>query len=110
MNYEDMTIKEDREAANMFGGAAGNSTSLAVGETVYIRAVTFHYVGRITAITDTDIKLQNASWIADSGRWSEALKTGKLSEIEPFPDTVCVMRGAIVDVSPWNFDLPSKVK
>jgi len=105
-----MTIKQAREVANMFGGASGSSTSLNVGETVYIRAVTFHYVGRITAITDTDIKLQNASWVADSGRWAEALSTGELSEVEPYPDTVCVMRGAVVDVSPWSFDLPSKVK
>ena len=110
MNIEDLTIKEARELCNMMGGQSGSSTSLRNGETVYIRTVTFHYLGRIVAVTDADIKLENASWIADSGRWAEALKTGVVSEVEPYPATVIVMRGAIVDVSPWSHDLPSKVK
>jgi hypothetical protein len=110
MNIDELTIKQARDLCNMMGGSSGNSTSVNCGETVYIRTVTHHYIGRIIAITDTDFKLENASWVADSGRWSQALNTGLLSEVEPYPDTVCVMRGAIVDLSPWTHDTPTEVK
>ncbi len=109
MNINDVTIGQAKEFASMFGNQE-TPCSVNVGETVYIRTVTNHYLGRVVAITSTDFKLEDASWVADSGRWAKALKTGELSEVEPYPDTVIVMRGAMVDVSPWNFDLPREVK
>lgn len=30
-----------------------------------------------------DIKLENAAWIADSGRFMQAIKDGELKEVEP---------------------------
>jgi hypothetical protein len=77
-----------------------------VGDAVFIRTVTYHYTGRIVAITPGEIVLAEAAWIADSGRFSVALATGTLSEIEPYPAGVVISRGAIVDVSPWAHPLP----
>lgn len=81
---------------------------LAVGRKVFIRTVTFHYTGRIVLIERDAVVLQEAAWISEDGRFADALKTGELAEIEPYPDdvTVEVSRGAILDVSEWHHPLP----
>lgn len=80
---------------------------LTVGSRVIIRTVSYHYTGVVLEILDTgDILLDDAAWIADSGRWADALATGRLSEVEPYPGPCLVMRGAICDVAPWAHALP----
>ena len=59
---------------------------------------------------DGFLTLDDAAWIADSGRWAAALATGSLSEVEPFPGSVMVSMGAVVDVSPWKHALPRETK
>jgi hypothetical protein len=81
-----------------------------VGDAVFIRTVTYHYTGKIVAITPGEIVLAEAAWIADSGRFHVALATGTLSEVEPYPAGVVLSRGAIVDVSPWAHPLPRAAK
>ena len=81
-----------------------------VGDAVFVRTVTYHYTGRIAAIYPGEISLAEAAWIADSGRFSVALATGTLSEVEPYPAGVVISRGAIVDVSPWAHPLPRSAK
>ena len=81
-----------------------------VGDNVFIRTVTYHYTGKIAAITPGEIVLSDAAWIADSGRFHVALATGTLSEVEPYPAGVVISRGAIVDVSPWAHPLPRVAK
>jgi len=84
-----------------------------VGSAVFIRTVTYHYTGRVVRETDTEIELDDAAWIADSGRFCQALITGQFSEVEPYPSgmTVSVLKGAIVDiVRNWPHPLPRDVK
>ena len=81
-----------------------------VGDTVFVRTVTYHYTGRISAIYPGEIVLADAAWIADSGRFSAALATGTLAEVEPYPGSVIISRGGIVDVSPWLHSLPRVAK
>jgi len=73
--------------------------SYEVGKAYFIRSVTMYYTGRIAGITDTDLVLEDAAWIADTGRFATALKTGSLNEVEPFTDPVILPRGAIVDAT-----------
>lgn len=80
------------------------------GQAVFIRTVTYHYTGRITRVDPNFIDLADAAWVADSGRWANALTTGTLSEVEPYPGNVIISRAAVVDISPWNHDLPNQVK
>jgi hypothetical protein len=82
---------------------------LAIGNEVFIRTVTYHYTGRIVALSATDIVLEDAAWIASSGRWHEALSTGVLSEVEPFVGPVSINRASYVDATIWGFALPRKV-
>ena len=79
---------------------------LSVGRAVFVRTVTMHYTGRIASIKAGEIVLTDAAWIADSGRFYNALKDGTLSEVEPFPGPVAVNRGAVVDVTEWKHALP----
>ena len=74
-----------------------------IGKFYMIRTVTFFYVGRLVAIGEHELTLDQCAWVADTGRFSEALEKGKLSEVEPFPDgPVNIGRGAIVDASLWT--------
>jgi len=84
---------------------------LSVGNKVFIRTVTYHTIGRIDSIEDGLIELSEASWIADSGRFSNAIKEGVavLNEVEPV-GRQGVSMGAIVDYFPWEHDLPTKQK
>ena len=79
-----------------------------VGKQVLIRTVTMIDVGILVDVTDHDLILQKASWVADTGRWSDCL-SGKVmaNEIEPFPadKIVGVNRGAIIDWVEYNGDV-----
>ena len=77
---------------------------------VFIRTVTHYYVGRVGAINKLFVTLKDASWVADTGRWHQALKDGTLNEIEPFVDPVSIAIGSIVDATKWRHDLPSQQK
>jgi hypothetical protein len=79
---------------------------IRVGNSVFIRAVTMYYTGCIIAITKDEIVLDDAAWIADTGRFSDGLKSGNFNEIEPYTGPVAIGRGAIVDVTSWPHDLP----
>ena len=78
-----------------------------VGQNVFVRTVTMHYTGKLVRVTPGELVLIDAAWIADSGRFHEALLTGVLREVEPYPDgEVIVSRGGIIDVCRWPHDLP----
>ena len=85
---------------------------IRVGNKVFIRTVTHHHTGEIVLLTKEEIVLKDAAWIADDGRFSDAIATGNLNEIEPFPDGVLasVMRGALIDVCDWKHALPRTKK
>ena len=112
MNLDDLTTREAKDIAALVGATryTPKTHSFVIGEKYIIRTVTYHLVGRLKAVTDSDIVLEDACWVADSGRWNEALKTGDLSELEPFVDDTIVNRDAFVDATKWNHDLPKEVK
>lgn len=81
-----------------------------IGEAVIVRTVTLYYTGRITRTTPGFVVLTDAAWIADTGRWSTAMASGVLGEIEPYPGEVAVSLGAVIDVAPWPHPLPRDAK
>ena len=76
------------------------------GKNVFIRTVTMIYTGNLVMLDDKEILLSDAAWIADTGRFADALATGKLNEVEPYPGNILVGRGAVLDISIWEHDLP----
>lgn len=79
------------------------------GDKLFIRTVTFHHVGEVEAVEDGFLKLKNASWVTDSGRFSTAIDTGSLSEVE-YVGEAAVNLSTVVDVFPWAHDLPTETK
>ena len=69
-----------------------------IGTNYLIRTVTMIQTGRLVRVTPTELVLEDAAWIADTGRFSQSLISCDFSEVEPFPDgAVIVGRGALVD-------------
>lgn len=82
-----------------------------VGKNYVVRTVTMIDVGRLIEVTPQELVLEDAAWIADTGRWNVFLKDGVYSESEPFPNgRVIVGRGAIIDAVEWKHGLIRKVK
>lgn len=81
-----------------------------VGKSYLIRTVTMTVTGRMTFVGKKELVLSDGAWIASTGRFANALKTGELDEVEPFPGSVIVGRGAVVDACEWTHELPRKVK
>ena len=108
MNLDELTIGDAKKLVKMFPPEAqclqtqATSQELAepwkLGKNYLIRTVTMIQTGRLVAVTDKELVLENAAWIADTGRFADALESGKFDEVEPFPDgQVIIGRGAIID-------------
>jgi len=111
MKIDDLTIGQARELANLFGAQEQTAISpWVVGKCYLIRTVTMTNTGRLVAVTDNELVLEDAAWVADTGRFYSALKTGDLNEVEPFIGRVIVGRGAIVDATEWMHELPKEQK
>lgn len=96
-------------AARKPKAAAPKSGPLKKGSRVFIRTVTSYYTGEVIEVSESEIVLVNAAWIADTGRFAQAMQTGDFGEVEPYPDghEVSVNRGSITDiVRNWPHPLP----
>ena len=78
-----------------------------VGEKFFFRTVTYHMTGRVKKVLGSILELENAAWIADSGRFMNAIKDGKLNEVEPV-GRAYININSIVDFFPWKHALPEK--
>lgn len=86
-----------------------DSYSDFIGKKLFIRTVTYHTVGKVEKIIGNLMQLTGASWVAESGRFMNAIKDGVLDEVEPVGITF-VNINAIVDMFFWNHALPTKQK
>ena len=106
MNINNLTEKQNQSVTN----ADLPESAFVIGEKYFIRTATYHSIGRLIAIYPNELMLEDAAWIADSGRFHDALKTGTLSEVEPFVSDLIVSRGGIIDATVWAHDLPLEQK
>lgn len=81
-----------------------------VGDKWFFRTVTYHLTGRIKAINGQFLKLEDSAWIADSGRFADAIRTGKLDEVEPVFVDVVINTESLVDAFAWPHELPREQK
>lgn len=76
----------------------GDFIPFEIGSVYLIRTVTMIQVGRVVAASKQYVMLEDAAWVANTGRFADALKKWQFSEVEPFPDgLVGVSCGSIVD-------------
>ena len=96
---------------NAAGDAPTEGGTGLVGEAVFIRTVTFYYTGRLVDENSEYLVIEKAAWIADTGRWSTALASGELNEVEPFPEgKVLISKASVVDICAWAHPLPRERK
>lgn len=88
----------------------GTESVWELGKNYLIRTVTMTQLGKLKKITDKELVLSDACWVADTGRFNVALEKGTLNEVEMFQRGVIVSRGAIVDATEWLTDLPKTTK
>lgn len=86
-----------------------NELPFEIGEAYLIRTVTYHVLGRVKEIKGSFLVLDEASWVADSGRFSVALEKGELNEVE-YVGRAIVNFNAIADAYPWPKKLPKETK
>jgi len=119
MKLEDMKLGEvlklRQQMSEMFGTTVLpplKSHSFEIDKQYFIRTVTHHYTGRLVSVTESDLVLIDAAWIADDGRFAEAIAKGKHNEVEPYPDglPVIINRGAIIDACEYKANLPRDQK
>lgn len=119
MNIE--KIKEIIELSKLLDNSKSSNQSKSsnngiwqVGKNYLIRTVTMHLVGKLKKVGDKELVLSSASWIADTGRFHNALKGGvsslENSEIEPFINDVIVGRGAVIDATIYDHKINLKQK
>jgi hypothetical protein len=115
MNIDDLTIGQAKQLAALVGGSTGSAQRrplMPIGAKVFIRGVTMAYTGEVVACTDCEVSLRKAAWIADTGRFAQAMAGGTFSEVEPYPDDmiVHVNREAYSDWHEVTFELPRSQK
>src|SRR3990167_216888 len=80
-----------------------------VGEKYYFRTVTYHLTGRVKKVIGFILELENAAWIADSGRFMDCIQKGTLHEVEPV-GRAYININSVTDFFPWKHALPEKQK
>lgn len=88
----------------------GTESVWEIGKNYLIRTVTMIQLGELKKVTDKELVLCKASWVADTGRFNEALEKGTLKEVEMFQRDVIIGRGGIIDATEWLIDLPKTSK
>lgn len=116
MTIGDLTLKEIKEISAFFNATQKPEAvhPFKIGKAYYIRTVTMHIIGKLEAVFPEELVVSQASWIADSGRFHDALKGGesKLKEVEPFMpnEEVIIGRGSIIDATVWVHEVPKNQK
>jgi len=104
MNIETLTIGEARQIAALFAGQPQialpqNDAHWRIGGNYFIRTVTHHLTGKLVAVTPQELVVEEAAWIADDGRFSDAVNKSVFNEVEPFraDGRVIIGRGSLID-------------
>ncbi len=105
LKIKDQVLEEDDVALEI------NELDSFIGNKLLIRTVTYHLVGEVKDRVGNLFELKNASWVADTGRFMNALKEGfgVSAEIEPVGQCWINIE-SIVDIFPWKHTLPKEQK
>ena len=100
IDINELTLGQLKEIQSLTNQSSKQDDShWEVGKAYFIRLATYHVTGVLTKVTPSELVLRSAAWIADSGRFAQAVETGTFEEVEPFPENrdVIINRMAIID-------------
>ncbi len=112
MNLDNLTLGEIKEISSLLGKQNTSCTKplTKIGDKVFIRTLTYHYIGEVVEETAEAIILDKTVWVADSGRFTEAIAEGSLNEFEIIGLITPIIKNNMVDIIPWNHDIPTQRK
>ena len=90
-------------------GCSQSEGPFEIGKAYLIRTVTYHQVGILKDIQGDFLIFKDASWVADSGRFSECLSKGTFNEVE-YVGPMMINKTAIVDAFPFEHKIPKETK
>ncbi len=107
MDINDFTLGNLKELTNLLGiKPETKETPFEIGGKYFIRTVTHAHTGQIKSISGQFITLEKAAWIANTGRFSDALKNTNFDEVEPFSNDLILNVESIVDATKIDGQLP----
>lgn len=77
-----------------------------IGGKYFIRTVTYFATGEVEEIRGDFLVLKDAAWVADTGRFRQAIMDGVLNEVEPVEVAMFVNMNSITDAFEWEHNLP----
>jgi hypothetical protein len=105
MDIENLTLGQLREIQSMCGTKTSSKHPFKIGEKYFIRTATYFQLGRLKDIQGKWLILEEACWIADTGRFHEFLKDGKCNEYEEFTNDVYIPLDSVIDITKWSHAL-----
>ena len=109
LEVSDETYEKIKEQLTEDESKEINTYDDLIGGKYFFRTVTYHLLGRVTKRVGSFLHLEQASWVADSGRFMNTIKNGELSEVEPV-GIAYVNIGSVTDFFPWKHSLPNAQK
>ncbi len=108
MDFDKLTVAEVKQLAAMAANFLGSAPAMAsapdgdahwkIGKIYLFRTVTHIDTGRLVKVTDKEFVIEDAAWIADTGRFADAIAKAEFGEVEPYPDGHVILgRGALID-------------
>lgn len=105
MDIEKLTLGQIKEIQSLCGTKNVSRSPFKIGEKYFIRTATFFHLGRLKEVSGKWLILEDASWIADTGRFYDFLKNGKCNEYEGFQDDVFIPLDSVIDITKWKHEL-----
>jgi len=89
-----------------------NNVPFELGQKYFIRTATYHCIGEVEKITGNFIEFKEGTfaWVADSGRFMQAINNGILDEAEPVSVKSGVNILSIIDYFVWKHKLITQQK
>ena len=118
INLDNLTLGQIKEIKALLGNESNTDSKptydayaakYLVGRKKFFRTVTYHVLGRVVEVVDGVAILEDASWVADSGRFMDFLKKGVADEVEPTGRHE-VHLATVVDSFDWDHELPKSQK
>ena len=80
-----------------------------IGGKYFFRTVTYHLIGEVKNRIANFLLLEDAIWVADSGRFMQAIQNGELGEYEEVGKAY-VNLNSVTDFIPWIHKIPKGQK
>lgn len=81
-----------------------------IGQAYLIQTVTLYYTAKVSDMVGKFLILDECAWIADTGRFQQAVQKGTFNEVEPIGNSIILNSDSIIVATPIDFKLPKEQK